>query len=144
MIVRFLFISARQYGVADLKRSAKPMPIIIYPEATPKKQIAWLCDDEWTLPTQVAALESWLKRKKKMKAGAYIADIGFQARKDAGGGGSALSPEMMKKMADFGITLFLSEYPGFAKKKKRPNKAVEPTAMTRPPSATIPAPLAHF
>jgi len=28
--------------------------------------------------------------------------------------------------------------------QKRPNKASEPTAMTRPPSATIPAPLAHL
>lgn len=28
--------------------------------------------------------------------------------------------------------------------QRQPNKAVEPTAMTRPPSATIPAPLAHF
>jgi hypothetical protein len=90
------------------------MPINIYPEDAPKKQVAWLCDDEWNLPAQVAALEAWLKRKKKMKTRAYIADIGFKARRGACGGGSALSPEMMKKMADFGITLFLSEYPGFA------------------------------
>lgn len=98
------------------------MPTKIYSAADPQNEIAWLCDDEWTLPAQVAALESWLKKKKKMKAGAYIADIGFQARKDAGGGGCAFTPAMMQKMADFGITLFLSEYPGFAEKKTRPNR----------------------
>jgi hypothetical protein len=30
------------------------------------------------------------------------------------------------------------------KNEAEPNPALEPTAMTRPPSATIPAPLAHF
>ena len=86
------------------------MPIKIALSENPEKEIAWLCGGEWRLPTQVAALEVWLKRKRKMKAGDYYADLGFMAREDAGGGGSALTPAMMRKMADFGITLYLSEY----------------------------------
>src|SRR4051812_14801984 len=98
------------------------MPIKIAATANPKKEIAWLCGDEWALPAQVAALERWLKRKRKIKAGSYCADVGFMARKDAGGGGSVLTLSMMQKMVDLRITLYLSEYPGFAKKKK-PNQS---------------------
>jgi hypothetical protein len=94
------------------------MPIKIAHVGNSKKEIAWLCGGEWALPPQVAALEVWLKRKRKIKAGDYYADLGFMPRKDAGGGESALTPAMMQKMADLGITLYLSEYPGFAKKKK--------------------------
>ena len=84
------------------------------------------------MPRQVAALEAWLKRKKMMKAGDYYADLGFMARKDAGGGGSAITPAMMQKMADFGITLYLSEYPGFAKKKNSRTRSSQTTPGLRP------------
>lgn len=94
------------------------MPIKIASAGKPTKEIAWLCGGEWALPPQVIALEKWLKRKRRIKAGDYYADLGFMARKDAGGGGSSLTPAMMQKMADLRITLYLSEYPGFAKKKK--------------------------
>jgi hypothetical protein len=87
------------------------MPISIYSEA---KRSAWrtsLCEDEWELPMEVPALEAWLKKnKKKLKPGRYVADIGFKVRKDAGGGGSAISPATLRAMADLKMSLFLSEY----------------------------------
>jgi hypothetical protein len=87
------------------------MPIAIYAESRRSKWSTSLCDDEWVLPKQVPALEAWLrKNKKKLKPGRYIADIGFKVRKDAGGGGSALSPAMLRTMADLKMSLFLSEY----------------------------------
>ncbi len=98
------------------------MPIVIYRQKD-AKEIAYISDKEWSLPLQVDALNSWLKRKKKMQPGKYVADIGFKIRRDAAGGGADLSCEMMRKMANFGITLFLSEYSGFATiKKKQPNQ----------------------
>ena len=88
------------------------MPIKIYPRENPTDETAWLCGDDWSLPSQVAALETWLgENKGRVKSGCYIADIGFSVRDDAAGGGAAISPEMMRTMADLGISLFLSEYP---------------------------------
>ena len=110
------------------------MPIKIALTANRTKEIAWLCDGEWALPPQVAALEKWLKRKRKLKSGDYYADLGFMSRRDAGGGGSVLTPAMMQKMVDLGITLYLSEYPGFAKKK--PNQVPEPISGLAPGSGT--------
>jgi len=91
------------------------MPINIYRNDDSPERVAWLCDDNWRLPDQAEALEAWLMEMRNMlKPGGYIADIGFSPREDASGGGAALSPEMMRTMADLGITLFLSEYPGSA------------------------------
>jgi len=91
------------------------MPINIYRNDDSPERVAWLCDDNWRLPDQAEALEAWLMEMRNMlKPGDYIADIGFSPREDASGGGAALSPEMMRTMADLGITLFLSEYPGSA------------------------------
>ena len=88
------------------------MPINIYSENTPEK-LAYLCDSNWRLPDQVEALEIWLKENRsRIKSGGYVADIGFTLRQDASGGGAAISPEMMRTMADLGMSLFLSEYPG--------------------------------
>jgi hypothetical protein len=107
------------------------MPIKIALTADRTKEIAWLCGDEWALPAQVAALEKWLKRKRTLKPADYYADLGFMARRDAGGGGSVLTPAMMQKMVDLGITLYLSEYPGFAKEKK-PNKSAQTRSLAQP------------
>jgi hypothetical protein len=88
------------------------MPINIYSEDTPEK-LAYLCDSNWRLPDQVEALQLWLKANgSEIKRGQYVADIGFTLREDASGGGAAISPEMMRTMADLGMSLFLSEYPG--------------------------------
>jgi hypothetical protein len=88
------------------------MPVKIYIDDDSTAEVAWLCDDEWNLREQVCALHKWLEANKaKLASGCYIADIGFSVRKNPGGGGAALSPAMMRDMADLGISLFLSEYP---------------------------------
>lgn len=89
------------------------MPVNIY-RVTPEGQerIAWLCDGNWRLPDQAGALEAWLmEHHAALKPDEYVADIGFTLREDASGGGAALPPEMMRAMADLGMSLFLSEYP---------------------------------
>ena len=79
---------------------------------SPSEKLACLCDDSWELPVQISALEAWLNdNKKKVEPGDYVADIGFIPREKASGGGSAISPESMRTMAELGIWLFLSEYP---------------------------------
>jgi hypothetical protein len=95
------------------------MPVKIYSEHRPGEEVAWLCDDNWRLSDQVSALEAWLHDSQtKLKTGRYIADIGFSVREDASGGGAAISPEMMRRMADLGMSLFLSDYPTSDKKKR--------------------------
>jgi len=92
------------------------MPVNIYrvtPEGQKNERIAWLCDDNWRLPDQAEALETWLaENRATLKPDEYVADIGFMPRDGALGGGAAISPEMMRTMADLGMSLFLSEYPG--------------------------------
>ena len=81
----------------------------------PSGQVAWLCGDEWTLPPQLEALAHWLKTSTaELPRDRYVADIGFQWRREAGGGGSLLDPTSMQRMTELGMTLLLSEYPGFA------------------------------
>ena len=88
------------------------MPINIYRDDDPRERVAWLCDGNWRLPDQAEFLEAWLiEMSDKLKPGSYIADIGFSPREDALGGGAALSPQMMRTMADLGMSLFMSEYP---------------------------------
>jgi hypothetical protein len=89
------------------------MPINIYSQEPNRERVAWLCDNNWRLPDQAEELEDWLaKNRTKLKPGRYVADIGFSPREGASGGGAAISPEMMRTMADLGMALFLSEYPG--------------------------------
>ena len=92
------------------------MPINIYRNDTSKREeIAWLCDGCWDLSYQIDELTLWLEENKKnLLTGSYIADIGFRWRRDAGGGGAALSPKAMEMMSDIGMFLFLSEYSGFS------------------------------
>jgi hypothetical protein len=91
------------------------MPISIFritPEGQKNESIAWLCDGNWRLPDQSEVLEAWLTENgAKLEPGDYVADIGFAPRADASGGGTAISPEMMRTMAGLGMSLFLSEYP---------------------------------
>jgi len=95
------------------------MPINIYKLDEKRTKISYLCRDVWRLPEQVAALEKWVARRKTKEPVGCVADIGFCWRKDAGGGGSCLTPEFMKKMADSQLSLFLSEYPGYAESGKK-------------------------
>ena len=89
------------------------MPIKIASDADgTSTEVAWLCDDDWRLPSQISALEGWLGGDgARLPKGTYTADIGFAPRPDAGGGGGAITLEMMRRMTELGMTLYLSEYP---------------------------------
>lgn len=87
------------------------MPISIYNQANHEK-LDWFCDDVWDLPNQIDTLEKWVKTKGvSLPKSSYVADIGFDVRKDASGGGAVLNSETMKIMSDIGMDIFLSEYP---------------------------------
>ncbi len=87
------------------------MPISIYNRSNHEK-LDWLCDDVWDLPNQIDKLEKWVKTKGvSLPKSSYVADIGFDIRKDASGGGAVLNSETMKIMSDIGMDIFLSEYP---------------------------------
>ena len=92
------------------------MPINIYNEINNEK-VDWLCDDVWDLPNQIDTFENWLRTKgKNLPKGNYVADIGFDIRKDASGGGAVIDFESMRIMGEIGMSLYLSEYPGAIKK----------------------------
>jgi hypothetical protein len=96
----------------------RPMPVNIYrvtPEGQKNEPVAWLCDDEWKLTPQSEALSAWLSTDAaKLEPGKYVANIGFSWRRDACSGGPAFTPETLRQMADLGMSLFISEYAGFA------------------------------
>ena len=88
-----------------------PIKITSYKDGG-SSEVAWLCDDDWHLPSQVSAFEAWLvQNAARLPKGDYIADIGFAPRPEAAGGGAAIKPEMMRSMIEVGMTLFFSEYP---------------------------------
>jgi len=87
------------------------MPIIIYIEPT-RERVHELCSDSWELPHQIHELETWLKDKGKLLTpGNYVADIGFEIRTGANGGGGVLNSESMAIMGEIGMDLYFSEYP---------------------------------
>lgn len=87
------------------------MPINIY-NSESSERVDWICDGDWELPSQIDKLEIWLQENRdKLIPASYVADIGFDIRKDACGGGAVLSSQAMKIMVDIGMELFLSEYP---------------------------------
>lgn len=94
------------------------MPVNIYrvmPEGQKNEPIAWLCDDEWLLTPQSEALSAWLSiDATNLAPGRYVANIGFHWRRDACSGGPAFAPETLRRMADLGMSLLISEYAGFA------------------------------
>lgn len=90
------------------------MPINIYVKAT-GETLDQLCDDIWDLMDQISALESWLNVKgKNLIPNIYVADIGFDIRKDETGGGSVLTSESMTIMGRIGMDVYLSDYPSTA------------------------------
>ncbi len=91
------------------------MPIRIDKKGKRKhEKVAWLCDDEWELPTQIEALERWLiENGEIIEKGTYVADIGYSPRPGACGGGGVISIPAMQMMVSIGMELFLSEYPEF-------------------------------
>ena len=78
---------------------------------------AELAGEEWKLAPQVEALEDWLRQNADRINRNYrwTADIGFGYRADAGGGGAAITPKLMRMCLDCNVELFLSEYPVEAK-----------------------------
>lgn len=87
------------------------MPINIYILETFEK-VDWLCEEIWDLPTQIDALETWLDKKgKDLEPNKYVADIGFDIRKDASGGGGVLNSKSMEIMGRIKMDLYFSEYP---------------------------------
>ncbi len=70
------------------------------------------------MPVQIKSLDAWLSNKgRKLPTGKYTADVGFSPREGASGGGAIVTTESMRIMVDIGMTLYLSEYPGFDKKE---------------------------
>ncbi len=87
------------------------MPINIYIEST-MENIHGLCEDSWELPDQIEELETWLKEKGRfLKPGKYVADIGFDIRQNASGGGAVLNSKSMAIMGEIGMDVYFSEYP---------------------------------
>ena len=94
------------------------MPLRIY-QITPGDQdnasIARLCDDEYLLWAQMDALAEWLGQSgAELPPAEYVANIAFCWRRNAATGGPVISAATMRRMADIGMSLYLSEYPGFA------------------------------
>lgn len=57
---------------------------------------------------------AWLEdNSQNLEPAEYVADIGIGWRRDASGGGPVLEPETLRRMADLGMSLFISEYAGF-------------------------------
>lgn len=93
------------------------MPVNIYRVVADSEteSVAWLCDDEWLLTPLSEALSEWLRlHAEALEPGSYVASIGFCWRRDASSGGPAFAPETLRRMADLGMSLFISEYAGFA------------------------------
>ena len=95
------------------------MPIIIYKvaatDAEHNERVALLCHGEWMLAPQIEELSLWLQQSATgLQQAKYVADVGFRWRRDASGGGPVLDPQMMRRMAELGMSLYLSEYGSFA------------------------------
>jgi hypothetical protein len=74
-------------------------------------EVAWLCENDWDLASQVDALEKWLRLNiQKLPKLKYVADIGFSVRKQASGGGGVLTVECMEMLISIGIEVWFSEY----------------------------------
>ena len=87
------------------------MPISIYNSINDDK-IKYLSANIWDLPSQILALQEWLEKEgTKLEKGKYVADIGFDVRKDATGGGGIINSKMIAILAEIGMEIYLSEYP---------------------------------
>lgn len=86
------------------------MAINIYIQDT-FEEVDFLCKENWDLPTQINALETWLETKgKDLKPNKYVADIGFGINKNASGGGSVLNSKSMKILGQINMDVYFSEY----------------------------------
>lgn len=94
------------------------MPINIgrmLPPGEKNQHIAHLAPREWLLTPQIEALAIWLSQEgQTLSPGEYFADVGFQWHRGALSGGPVLAPDMLRRMADLGMYLILSQYAGLA------------------------------
>ena len=101
------------------------MPVSIYRIRRPEQeneQVAWLCDDEWSLTPLGDALTVWLRENAaKLPVAEYVANLAFQWRRSASSGGPAFAPETLRQMADLSMSLLFSEYAGFAEDSTEPS-----------------------
>jgi hypothetical protein len=79
------------------------------------ERIAWLCENNWRLPDQLAEFEKWLRSNTDLTPKNYSADIGFGVRPEAMGGGGGLSLESISILQKLGMEVWFSEYPVEAK-----------------------------
>jgi hypothetical protein len=87
------------------------MPINIY-EAGSYKNIAYISNDHWELPIQMEEFEKWLNTiGSELSKGKYVADIAFDIRKYATGGGAVINANMINILSKIGMEIYLSEYP---------------------------------
>jgi len=107
------------------------MPVNIYrvtPDGQKNERVAWLCEGEWRLTPQSEALSAWLQGEgARLSPDRYVANIGFSWRRDACSGGPAFEPETLRRMADLGMSLFISEYAGFADEVDEEGGVAEPS-----------------
>jgi hypothetical protein len=107
-----------RYNALHISYEFSAMPVNIYrvtPEGQNNEPIAQFCNDEWRLTPQSEALSVWLAGDgARLRPDQYVANIGFSWRRDACSGGPAFSPETLRQMADLGMSLFISEYAGYA------------------------------
>ncbi|RJG15347.1 hypothetical protein D4A39_16655 [Alcanivorax profundi] len=83
-------------------------------EEAKRQNIAWLCDDDFELPNQLAELRKWvLSTAVDLEPGEYSVDIAFSPREGAAGGGESIPVEVLRVMAEKGMELYFSEYPPF-------------------------------
>jgi hypothetical protein len=88
------------------------MPVRIYRFADIRDKVAYICRDSWDLDEQLWKLHEWVKRNKgKLKGDHFVADIGYAMRKDATGGGHALTKKEMLDYVEFGMDIYFSQYP---------------------------------
>ena len=96
----------------------RAMPVNIYrvtPDEEENEEIAFLCDDQWLLWQQIEALSAWLDESgARLPPAEYVADVGFCWRRDAASGGPVIAAVTLRRMGEIGMSLYLSEYSGFA------------------------------
>lgn len=71
-----------------------------------------LANDDWDLRSQFIIFENWLLTGPEfLESGqSWIADIGFDSRVNATGGGPVITQELMSMCLKHNITIHLSEF----------------------------------
>ena len=71
-----------------------------------------LGEDRWDLPSLFTVFESWLlEHSDTLEQGeGWVADIGFNPREGACGGGPIISIAIMEKCLHINMSIYLSEY----------------------------------